>query len=131
MTTAGGSGPEILPDLWPALAEGATVHLFGGFLPDAVIRTPDGVNVPSQPIRSQAVRHPVALPGGRTGTLVGSRGASRDDFDEARWACLPDIGGTLDLARLSVAVREIRNLIHSSGTPQPTAQPAAQPAAQS
>jgi glutamate dehydrogenase len=26
-----------------------------------------------------------------------------------------------DLARLSVAVREIRNLIHSSGTPQPTA----------
>ena len=26
-------------------------------------------------------------------------------------------GGTLDLARLSVAVREMRNLIHSSGTP--------------
>lgn len=37
-------------------------------------------------------------------------------------------GGTLDLARLSVAVREIRNLIHSSGTPQPATQPAAQPA---
>ena len=27
-------------------------------------------------------------------------------------------GGTLDLARLSVAVREMRNLIHSSGTPE-------------
>ncbi len=36
-------------------------------------------------------------------------------------------GGTLDLARLSVAVREMRNLIHSSGTPQPAAQPASQP----
>ncbi|HUH15052.1 MAG TPA: NAD-glutamate dehydrogenase [Gaiellaceae bacterium] len=36
-------------------------------------------------------------------------------------------GGTLDLARLSVAVREIRNLIHSSGVPEPAAQPAPQP----
>ena len=43
----------------------------------------------------------------------------------------------LDLARLSVAVREIRNLIHSSGSPEPTpaataepdAEPAAEPAA--
>ena len=33
-------------------------------------------------------------------------------------------GGTLDLARLSVAVREMRNLIHSSGAPEPAAQPA-------
>ena len=32
-------------------------------------------------------------------------------------------GGTLDLARLSVAVREMRNLIHSSGAPEPAAQP--------
>ena len=36
-------------------------------------------------------------------------------------------GGTLDLARLSVAVREMRNLIHSSGTPEPATQPASQP----
>ena len=36
-------------------------------------------------------------------------------------------GGTLDLARLSVAVREMRNLIHSSGVPEPATQPAAQP----
>jgi glutamate dehydrogenase len=34
--------------------------------------------------------------------------------------------GTLDLARLSVAVREMRNLIHSSGAPQPAPQPAPQ-----
>ncbi len=32
-------------------------------------------------------------------------------------------GDTLDLARLSVAVREIRNLIHSSGAQEPAAQP--------
>jgi glutamate dehydrogenase len=36
-------------------------------------------------------------------------------------------GGTLDLARLSVAVREIRNLIHSSGTQEPAVQPASRP----
>ena len=36
-------------------------------------------------------------------------------------------GGTLDLARLSVAVREMRNLIHSSGAPEPAAQPAVKP----
>jgi glutamate dehydrogenase len=35
--------------------------------------------------------------------------------------------GTLDLARLSVAVREIRNLIHSSGAAEPAAQPAPHP----
>jgi glutamate dehydrogenase len=34
-------------------------------------------------------------------------------------------GGTLDLARLSVAVREMRNLIHSSGARDPAAQPVA------
>ena len=33
-------------------------------------------------------------------------------------------GGTLDLARLSVAVREMRNLIHSSGAPEQVEQPA-------
>jgi glutamate dehydrogenase len=35
-------------------------------------------------------------------------------------------GGTLDLARLSVAVREIRNLIHASGTPQSAQENASQ-----
>ena len=39
-------------------------------------------------------------------------------------------GGALDLARLNVAVREIRNLIHSSGSPEPTPQQAAEPDAQ-
>jgi glutamate dehydrogenase len=38
---------------------------------------------------------------------------------------------TPDLARLSVAVREIRNLIHSSGSAEPAQEPAAVPASQS
>ena len=42
----------------------------------------------------------VDLPGGRTVTLVGSRGAARDDFDAAARACLPDAGGTLDVSPL-------------------------------
>ena len=39
-------------------------------------------------------------------------------------------GGTLDLARLSVAVREMRNLIHSSGAPQRAQPSVEQPAPQ-
>jgi glutamate dehydrogenase len=35
-------------------------------------------------------------------------------------------GGALDLARLSVAVREMRNLIHSSVAPEPLAHPTVQ-----
>jgi threonine dehydrogenase-like Zn-dependent dehydrogenase len=95
LTTAGGTGPSTLDTLWPALADGATVHLFGGFLPDAVVRAPDGRVLPSQPIRSRGVRAPVGLPGGRTVTLVGSRGADRHDFDAALRACLPDPAATL------------------------------------
>ena len=36
-------------------------------------------------------------------------------------------GATLDLARLSVAVREMRNLIHSSGAAEPAAAPSSRP----
>jgi glutamate dehydrogenase len=36
-------------------------------------------------------------------------------------------GGALDLARLSVAVRELRNLIQSSGAAQVSAEPATAP----
>ena len=38
-------------------------------------------------------------------------------------------GGALDLARLSVAVRELRNLIQSSGAAQVAAEPATAPPA--
>lgn len=92
VTVSGGGGPSIVESLWPLLADGATVHLFGGFLPDSVIRLPDGSTVASQPIRCGQA-HPVTLPGGRTCTLVGSRGASAGDFQVA-------ISTGLDLAPL-------------------------------
>jgi threonine dehydrogenase-like Zn-dependent dehydrogenase/predicted NBD/HSP70 family sugar kinase len=92
VTVSGGTGPALVESLWPVLADGATVHLFGGFLPDSVIRLPDGSVVPSQPIR-WGQPHPVALPGGRACLLVGSRGASAADFGTA-------ISAGIDLAPL-------------------------------
>jgi threonine dehydrogenase-like Zn-dependent dehydrogenase/predicted NBD/HSP70 family sugar kinase len=83
VAVSGTGGPGIVESLWPYLADAATVHLSGGFAPDAVIRTPDGAAVRVQPIRSG---RPVAvsLPGGRRCTLVGSRGAQACDFAVAR-----------------------------------------------
>lgn len=81
-----GAGPSIVEGLWPALADGATVHLFGGFPAGSLVRGPDGRPIPVTPIRSGRPRS-VALPDGRTCTLVGSRGASADDFREAVALC--------------------------------------------
>ncbi|MEJ3744881.1 ROK family protein [Actinomycetes bacterium KLBMP 9797] len=81
-----GGGPDIVADLWPALADGATVHLYGGFRPGDEVRLPGGDAVPAHPIRCgkpQSVR----LPGGRAGTLLGSRGASADEYREALALC--------------------------------------------
>ncbi|MEN3306982.1 MAG: hypothetical protein V7603_3184 [Micromonosporaceae bacterium] len=76
------TGPSIVELLWPALADGATVHLFGGFAPGTELRTPAGQAVPAHPIRcGEPFRVP--LPGGRTCTLVGSRGAAAGDFRTA------------------------------------------------
>jgi NAD-specific glutamate dehydrogenase len=52
--------------------------------------------------------------------------SSNRDAVERCLHVLADIrtGGAADLARLSVAVREIRNLIHSSASEEPTAAPA-------
>ena len=65
----------------------------------------------------------------RTGAGVERWLAENASAVERSLQVLADIrtGGTLDLARLSVAVREMRNLIHSSGTSKPAAQPASRP----
>ncbi|WP_198348226.1 ROK family protein [Plantactinospora sp. KBS50] len=99
MSTAGNTGGAALDPLWPVLADGATVHLFGGFPADAVLR-PYGREIPAHPVRSRGERVALDLPGGRTCTLVGSRGADRDDFETAVRACVPESGGTLELAPL-------------------------------
>lgn len=84
VAVSGTGGPAIVESLWPYLADGATVHLSGGFAPGAVIRTPDGAGLPAQPIRSSGVAVQVSLPGGRRCALVGSRGARASDFRIAR-----------------------------------------------
>ncbi|MFI9644286.1 ROK family protein [Micromonospora sp. NPDC051925] len=86
-----GAGPDILADLWPALADDATVHLFGGFLPGDTVRLPGGDAVPTHPIRC-GQRRTVRLPAGRTGTLLGSRGASADEYQEALDLCAGPAG---------------------------------------
>jgi threonine dehydrogenase-like Zn-dependent dehydrogenase/predicted NBD/HSP70 family sugar kinase len=88
VSVSGSTGPSVVASLWPCLSDGATVHLFGGFPPDAVIRTPGGDLVAAQPIRSRGEARQVSLPDGRSCTLVGSRGAGAEDFQRAADACL-------------------------------------------
>jgi hypothetical protein len=75
VAVSGLGGPSIVDELWPALADGASVHLFSGFAPDATLRLADGATVAAQPIRRGQFRE-VGLAGGRGAHLVGSRGAS-------------------------------------------------------
>jgi threonine dehydrogenase-like Zn-dependent dehydrogenase len=104
MSVSGGAGDSIMDNLWPALADGATVHLFGGFPPGSALRTPDGNTVQAHPIRSGRP-HPVSLPDGRTCTLVGSRGAAAEDYREAIAACVDSPG-----LRLSSLVSHVVSL---------------------
>ena len=93
-----GAGPAILDAAWPCLADGATVHLFGGFHPGSVVRAPDGESIATHPIRVRGERHRVKLDDGRVCTLVGSSGSSAEDFRVARELCVGD--DRLDLASL-------------------------------
>jgi threonine dehydrogenase-like Zn-dependent dehydrogenase len=97
VAVSGGRGPSIVEGLWPALADGGTVHLYGGFPAGSTVRLPGGDEVATHPIR-QGGRHSVPLPGGRTATVVGSRGAGAGDFEAARELCVN--GGGLPLASL-------------------------------
>ena len=69
----------------------------------------------------------------RTDALTRAPRASWDEREaaavERSRQVLADIrsGGALDLARLSVAVRELRNLIQSSGAASAAEEPAASP----
>lgn len=87
VAVSGGAGPAVVSGLWDSLADGATVHLFGGFPADSVINLPAGGTVASREIRADGRRLATSLPGGGSCTLVGSRGATRADFDTARDLC--------------------------------------------
>lgn len=92
VSVASGAGTSIVERIWPALADGASVHLYGGFLPRDVLHTPDGAAVAVHPIRCGRA-HPVQLPDGRNCVLVGSRGASDEDFQTAVDLAAPDRAG--------------------------------------
>jgi threonine dehydrogenase-like Zn-dependent dehydrogenase/predicted NBD/HSP70 family sugar kinase len=84
VAVSGTAGPALVEQLWPFLADGAIVYLYGGFPPDATIRVPAAVQpVAVQPIRSRGERRAVDLPGGRSCTLIGSRGAGAGEFRAA------------------------------------------------
>jgi threonine dehydrogenase-like Zn-dependent dehydrogenase/predicted NBD/HSP70 family sugar kinase len=100
MAVSGVTGRSIVESLWPVLADGATVHLFSGFAQDAVLCPPGATpesGVPVQRVRRGQWRT-VPLPDGRNCVLVGTRGASREDYEAARDLCAAPAG--LDLAPL-------------------------------
>ncbi len=120
VSVSGSTGPSVVASLWPWLSDGATVHLFGGFPPDAVISTPDGDQVAAQPIRSRGEARQVSLPDGRSCTLVGSRGAGADDFELARDTCL-----TMDAAQPRLASL-VSHVVSLDATPAVLAELAAE-----
>lgn len=90
VSVSAGMGPEIVQALWPCLANDATVHLFGGFPAASTLHTPNDGDIRCHEIRNLNTRRRVALPAGRTATVVGSRGASADDFQVARRLCISE-----------------------------------------
>ncbi len=96
---AGAAGPDAAAWLWPALAPGAVVHLFGGFPAGSVLRVGDGGAIDAMAIRSGAARQEVISPAGKPVVLCGTRGGRHSDLVAARELCTaPD--PALDLACL-------------------------------
>jgi hypothetical protein len=100
VAVGGGAGVAVVERLWPALADGAVVHLFGGFAAGDTVAA-----VPVGPLRATAASARVRSPVGRDAVLVGSRGGRRADYLAA--AELP-LGDVLD--RLVSHVVPLRTL---------------------
>jgi threonine dehydrogenase-like Zn-dependent dehydrogenase len=75
VAVSGGAGAAVTETLWPALAAGAAVHLFGGFGAGDTV-----ASVPVGPLRATATSARVRSPVGRDAVLVGSRGGRREDY---------------------------------------------------
>jgi threonine dehydrogenase-like Zn-dependent dehydrogenase len=96
IAVTGGAGPDAAFLIWPALAAGAAVHLFGGFPAGGTLRLPGGESVDVAAVRSG--RGPVsARADSQPVVLCGSRGGRLEDFIAARDLCT---AGGLDLACL-------------------------------
>ncbi|AVT32562.1 hypothetical protein C6361_27330 [Plantactinospora sp. BC1] len=100
LAVAGDGGPAAAELSWPALADGAGLHLFGGFRTGRLLRVGDGAALDPGPVRA-GERRIVPNPAGGRCTVVGTRGGRAEDFAAARE--LLTGGGTaavLDLAPL-------------------------------
>ncbi|MDQ1290190.1 MAG: hypothetical protein QG622_3756, partial [Actinomycetota bacterium] len=79
-----------------ALADGAVLHLFGGFASDDLLPLAGGDALPVGPVRSGARSVRVALPGGRAAVVTGSRGGRAEDMRSAAGLASPEAGLALD-----------------------------------
>ncbi|MGI5147298.1 ROK family protein [Plantactinospora sp. CA-294935] len=84
LAVAGDGGPAAAELSWPALADGAGLHLFGGFRPGRLLRVGGGTALDPGPVRSGGGRWVVRNPAGGRCTVVGSRGGRPGDFAAAR-----------------------------------------------
>ncbi|GAA3755347.1 hypothetical protein GCM10022225_45130 [Plantactinospora mayteni] len=106
LAVAGDGGPAAAELTWPALADGAGLHLFGGFRPGRLLRVGGGTALDPGPVRAGGGHRVVRNPTGGRCTVVGSRGGRPGDFAAAHELLTggdtPDAPATptLDLAPL-------------------------------
>jgi threonine dehydrogenase-like Zn-dependent dehydrogenase len=119
VAVGGRRGPDVLGRLWPALADGAVVHLFGGFPPGHSVSTGDGPVDPG-PLRAEAGRREVKNPAGGRVTLTGSRGGTAADFAAAldlKLDLTPYVSHIVPLAALPAVAAELAGTGTVAGAP--------------
>jgi threonine dehydrogenase-like Zn-dependent dehydrogenase len=87
VAVGGGAGPAVVEAMWPALADGGVLHMFGGFPAGRTIPVLGGDGVDVSAVRSAARPQEVIAPTGRRATLTGSRGGRAGDFRTAVTLC--------------------------------------------
>ncbi|OLE25797.1 MAG: hypothetical protein AUG49_09865 [Catenulispora sp. 13_1_20CM_3_70_7] len=100
VAVGGGAGPAVLESVWPALAQGGAVHLFGGFPADAAIPVGGGAVSSALEIRAGARTVRTMTPAGRSAWITGSRGGLHDDFLTAHRYCHDSDGTPLAVEKL-------------------------------
>jgi threonine dehydrogenase-like Zn-dependent dehydrogenase len=83
IAVAGDAGPAAAELAWPALADEAGLHLFGGFPAGRPVRVGD-LTLDPGPLRASAGFRVVDNPAGGRCTVVGTRGGRGIDFAAAR-----------------------------------------------
>ncbi|GIG89822.1 ROK family protein [Plantactinospora endophytica] len=84
VAVAGDGGPAATELTWPALSDGASLHLFGGFRAGRLLRVGGGAVLDPGPLRAQCASRVVDNPAGGRCTVVGTRGGRAGDFAAAR-----------------------------------------------